>query len=156
MSQDNPIRIFVSHAFHDHDDYHRLFEYLESTTNFFYKNSAVPGSVSADSDQEALKEELREQIKPAEVVIILAGMYEDARDWIDFTLLAAKAFEKPVIVIEHFGSSEKIAPEITEFADEVVPWNERSMVDAIRRQARHEDTQRWDVVEFDMPDDSDA
>lgn len=152
MSQDNPIRVFASHAFQEHDDYHRLFEYLESTTNFFYANSAVPDKVPEEDTEEALKDELREQIEPAEVVIILAGLYEEFHEWIDFTMLVAKSSDKPVIAIEHFGSTQEIAPEIAEIADEVVAWNERSMVDAIRRQARHEETQRWDVVEFEMPE----
>jgi hypothetical protein len=29
-----------------------------------------------------------------------------------------------------------------------VGWNERHIVDAIRRQARHEETTRWDVIDF--------
>ena len=32
----------------------------------------------------------------------------------------------------------------------VLPWNERSLADAVRRQARHEETTRWDVVEFKL------
>jgi hypothetical protein len=32
----------------------------------------------------------------------------------------------------------------------VVEWNERALVDAIRHHARHEDTARWDVVEFKL------
>ncbi len=152
MSQDNPIRIFVSHAFQEHEDYHRLFEYLESTTNFFYTNSAAPGKVPAEGTKVALEDELRQQIEPAEVVIVLAGLYDKFKDWIDFTLLAAKELEKPIIAIEYFGAAQEIAPEIAEHVAEVTPWNERSMVDAIRRQARHEDTQRWESVEFDMPE----
>lgn len=152
MSQDNPIRVFASHAFQEHDDYFRLFEYLESTTNFFYSNSAIPNKVPEEATEEALKGELRKQIEPAEVVIILAGLYDEFHEWIDFTLLVAKSFDKSVIAIEHFGSTEEIAPEIAEIADEVVAWNERSMVDAIRRQARHEETQRWDVIEFELPE----
>ena len=35
-------------------------------------------------------------------------------------------------------------------ADEVVDWDERALVDAIKRQARHEDTTRWDTIEFKM------
>ncbi len=38
MSQQNPIRLFVSHSFKPDDDYLRVFEYLESAVNFFYKN----------------------------------------------------------------------------------------------------------------------
>ena len=152
MSQDDPIRVFASHAFQEHDDYHRLFEYLESTINFFYTNSAEPGKAPEEGTPDALKAELRVQIEPAEVVIILAGLYDEFRDWMDFTLSVAKDLEKPILAIEFFGSQQEIAPEITELADEVAPWNERSIVDAIRRQARHEETQRWDVVEFDMPE----
>ena len=34
-------------------------------------------------------------------------------------------------------------------ADEIVGWDSRSIVDAIRRQARHEDTARFDTIEFE-------
>ncbi len=34
--------------------------------------------------------------------------------------------------------------------DEIVEWNERSIADAIRRQARHEDTTRWDTIDFKL------
>ena len=33
-------------------------------------------------------------------------------------------------------------------ANEHIEWNAREIVDAIKRQARLEDTQRWDVVDF--------
>jgi len=152
VSQDDPIRIFACHAFQDQDDYHRFFEYLESATNFFYSNTAVPGKVPEVDTTEAFRDEIREQIKPAEIVVILAGMYDEAREWVEFTLLAAQAFEKPIIAMEHFGSTQEVAQEVASVANEVVPWNDRLMVDALRRQARHEETQRWDVVEFDMPE----
>ena len=31
-----------------------------------------------------------------------------------------------------------------------IDWSERELVDAIRRQARHEDTARWDTIEFKL------
>ena len=42
MSEKNPIRIYVTHAFASHPDYHRVFEYLEALPNFFYRNCSVP------------------------------------------------------------------------------------------------------------------
>ena len=42
MSQANPIRLFVTHIWEDSDDYLRVFEYLESARNFFYRNTARP------------------------------------------------------------------------------------------------------------------
>jgi len=34
--------------------------------------------------------------------------------------------------------------------DETVSWDERALVDAVKRQARHEDTTRWDTIEFKL------
>ena len=34
--------------------------------------------------------------------------------------------------------------------NEVIDWDERALVDAIRRQARHEETTRWDTIEFKL------
>ena len=38
VSQNNPIRVFVSHLYAPDDEYLRVFEYLESAPNFFYTN----------------------------------------------------------------------------------------------------------------------
>lgn len=148
-SQQNPIRLFVAHAFEPNNDYSRVFDYLESSRNFYYRNAgaleAPPGA-----DKETLKQELRKQINLAEVVVIPAGLYRDQREWMDFEVNCAKAFEKPVVVIEVFGVKEKLPVQLEALADEIVPWNERDIVDAIRRQARHEDTTRWDVIDFKL------
>ena len=42
MSQANPLRLFVTHAWETSDDYLRVFEYLESARNFFYRNYSTP------------------------------------------------------------------------------------------------------------------
>ena len=44
----------------------------------------------------------------------------------------------------------KVPAELTKRAAEVVGWNERLIIDAVRRQARHEDTVRWDTIEFKL------
>ena len=62
----------------------------------------------------------------------------------------AKAFDKPIIVLEPFGGTDTIAPAVQELADEVVPWDQRQLVDAIKRQARHEETTRFDMIEFKL------
>jgi len=45
---------------------------------------------------------------------------------------------------------EKLPVQLEALSDEIVEWNERSIADAIRRQARHEDTARWDVIDFKL------
>ena len=59
MLQKNPIRVFVTHNWHDTDDYLRLFEYLESANNFFYKNTSTPDKPPAKADTETVREDLR-------------------------------------------------------------------------------------------------
>ena len=149
ISQQNPVRVFVSHAFEPSDDYHRVFEYLESSKNFFYRSLSDPDQ-RGTGEREKLREELRRQIALAEVVIVPSGQYGMHRDWIDFTLNCAKGMDKPVIVLEAFGVKEKVPVQLEALSDEIVEWNERSIADAIRRQARHEDTTRWDTIDFKL------
>lgn len=148
ISQHNPVRVFVSHAFEPSDDYYRVFEYLESSHNFYYRNCSDPDCKPAGRD--AMKDELRRQIGLAEVVVVPSGQYASQREWIDFQLNCAKGLDKPVIVLEPFGVKAKIPVQLEALGDEIIEWNERSIADAIRRQARHEETTRWDVIDFKL------
>jgi hypothetical protein len=149
MSQANPVRLFVTHVWETSDDYLRVFEYLESSRNFFYRNSSTPDRPPT-GDKEALREDLRKQIAPAEVLIGLTSLYEGHQDLLTFQLLYAQACQKPVILMKPFGSQKPVPKPLAELADDVLDWDERALVDAIRRQARHEDTTRWDVIEFKL------
>lgn len=149
VSQKNPIRLFVCHVWKEDDDYHRIFEYLESVDNFFYRNTSTPEN-RPQGDKEAMRNDLRRQIGDAEAVVLPSQLYRKHTDWVEFQLHCAKAFDKPVIVLEPFGTHETIAPAVLELGDEVVPWDKRQLVDAIKRQARHEETTRFDTIEFKL------
>jgi len=148
MSEKNPIRIFVTHSFASHADYHRVFEYLEAVPNFFYRNVSVPDELPQATGKEALKEEYRVQLKTAEVVIALSSLYLENEYWTAYQIDAAQAANLPLVVMEPFGVNVKVPAELVKRAAEVIGWNERLIVDAVRRQARHEDTQRWETIEF--------
>jgi hypothetical protein len=150
MSQANPVRLFVTHAWEHSDDYLRAFEYLESARNFFYRNFSTPDKRPASSDREALREDLRKQIAPVEAVIALASLNDTQPDLFMFQLLYAQASNKAVVLLKHFGSLKPIPKALTDLANEVLDWDERALVDAIRRQARHEESTRWDVIEFKL------
>ncbi len=149
VNQGNPIRLFVCHVYRPDDDYHRVFEYLESASNFFYRNTSTPEK-RPQGDREALREDLRRQINEAEVVILTSSLYRRNIDWVEFQLHCAKAFDKAVVVLEPFGAQDTIPPAVQEVADEVVPWDQRQLVDAVKRQARHEETTRFDTIEFKL------
>jgi hypothetical protein len=149
VSQTNPIRLFVTHAWASSDDYLRVFEYLESAQNFYYRNCSTP-EARPGGDKEALREDLRRQIAPAEGVIALSSLYETDRDLMTFELLFAQASKKPVILMKPFGSGKPAPKAILDLATEVVDWDQRALVDAIRVHARHEKTGRWDTIEFKL------
>lgn len=149
MGKCGPIRIFVTHLFARHADYLRVFEYLESVENFAYLNLSDPDRVPAGG-KEGLKEELRQQMREAEVVIMPLSVYAENRDLVTFQLDAAGAFNKPVLAIKAFGDTLMLKRDLMDRLGDTVEWNERSIADAIRRLARHEDTQRWEVIEFKL------
>jgi len=149
MSQVNPIRLFVTHCWETSDDYLRVFEYLESAKNFFYRNYSTPDKRPA-GEKEALREDLRRQIAPTEAVIALSSLVDTQPDLLTFQLLYAQASHKPVVLMKPFGARKEVPKAIMDLADEVVEWDERALVDAVRRQARHEETTRWDTIEFKL------
>jgi hypothetical protein len=150
MSAQNPIRVYVTHAFASHPDYHRVFEYLEAVPNFFYRNCSVPDHLPQTGGKEALKEEYRTQLKTAEVVVVSSSLYMENEFWTTYQMDAAQASNLPLVVMEPFGVNAKVPPELLKRAAEVVSWNERLIVDAVRRQARHENTSRWETIEFKL------
>ncbi len=149
MSQSNPVRLFVTHVWEISDDYLRVFEYLESARNFFYRNSGTPDQLPS-GDKEAQREDLRRQIAPVEVVVGLSSLFDTHQDLLTFQLLFAQASHKPVILMKPFGSQKPVPKVLTDLANEIVEWDERGLVDALRRQARHEDTARFDMIEFKL------
>jgi hypothetical protein len=145
----NPIRLFVTHAWLENDDYARIFEYLEASGRFYYLNTSQP-QAKRPIDKESQREDLRRQIAPCEVVVVLPAVYSIEPDLVLFQMNFAKAADRPIIAMENFGSTVALAKAIKDLADEVCAWNERSLIDALRRQARHQETTRWDTIEFKL------
>lgn len=148
MSQENPIRVFVTHNWQDSDDYQRVFEYLESARNFFYRNTSTPDHPPTPANTETIREDLRRQINQAEVVVVVPGLYDTQPDLTIFQMNYAQSQNKPVVLMQNFGTSRELPKLLTDRATETVGWEERGMVDAIRRLARGENTARFETVEF--------
>lgn len=149
MAAGDPIRVFVTHAWHESDDYLRVFEFLESARNFRYLSCSGPdrrpgGGVEAERD------ELRRQIGAAEAVIALAAMLPQQAALLHFQMVFAQSAKRPVLLLPVFGSELRMPPEFKGLANETLQWDERALVDALRRHARHEVTGRWDMVEFKL------
>jgi hypothetical protein len=149
MSESNPIKIFVVHAFSEHPDYLRVFEYLESRPNFYYHNCSIPASRPAGSS-EALQEELRRQIKLAEIVVLPVTLFGINPVLVTFQVDVAKGLGKPVLAIKSFGETVAIKKSLLDKADDVVDWNDRTIAEAIKRLARNDRSGQWEVIEFKL------
>ncbi len=150
MSEKNPFRIFVSHAFAEDEDYSRVFEYFESRDRFFYLNCSNPDNVPANGGMDALKDELLIQLKKAEVMVLPVGMYRKHTTLINYQIAAAQANQIPILGIKEFGGELPDPPEVAKAADQIVEWNDRIIAEAVLLLARKEETVQWDVVEFSL------
>lgn len=148
MSESNPIRVFATHTFDESDDYLRVFEFLESLDRFYYINVSKPENIPLSGGLQAIKDELIAQIKQCEAVFVLPGLYEQKTDLVRFMMDVADANDKNMIAIRPFGGVAETPDEVLERTKELIDWNDREMADALRRQARGEDTSRWEVLDF--------
>ena len=148
MSESNPIRVFATHVFEESDDYLRVFEFLESVDRFYYLNVSKPENMPLSGGLQAIKDELIAQIKACEAMFVLASVYEQKEDLVKFMMDVADANKKNMIAIRPFGGVAETPQEVSARAKEVIDWNDREMADALRRQARGEDTSRWEVLDF--------
>lgn len=148
MSENNPIRVFATHSFDESDDYLRVFEFLESVDRFYYLNVSKPENIPTTGGLQAIKDELIEQIKQSEAVFVLPGLFEQKEELVRFMMDVADANHKNMIAVRPFGGVTDVPDEVQKRAKEVIEWNNREMADALRRQARGEDTARWEALDF--------
>jgi hypothetical protein len=135
MPQLHRYRLFISHAWQYNDDYYRLIGMLDNAPNFIYANYSVPEHDPVDANNKTkLKEELRQQIRPVEIVIILGGMYVAYSDWIQFEIDFATSLSKSILGIRPWGA-QVMPTAVQDAADKIVGWNTSTIVAAIRELA---------------------
>jgi hypothetical protein len=91
-------RIFISHAWKYDDEYYRLERMLLDVPNFSFSNYSVPRHDPLDT--KSIGSKLLDQLRPVQVVIVLAGMYAAHRDWIRYEIEQADRMSKPIIGVK--------------------------------------------------------
>ncbi len=127
---------FISHAWNNHDEYLRLETMLRSAPRFNFRNSSVPRTncIAPPLTAAKLQAALDEQIRIANVVLILSGMYAAHSEWVNTEIAIAASYQKPIIGIIPWG--QKMIPKVVQdSAKEMVHWQTESIVDAIRKHA---------------------
>lgn len=125
-------RLFVSHAWRYSEGYVRMLNFINSASNFLWTNYSVPESKAFTGlSNSALEEQLRNQIRPTQCVVVLAGMYVAHSSWIQFEIDFAKSLNKPILGVVPWGA-ERTPQAVVAAADKMVHWNSTSIVSGIR------------------------
>lgn len=123
--------VFICHDWEYSDEYYRVCELLGAAPNFRWQNFSVPEHDPLDTN-DMLQKNLRDQIRPADVMLVLAGMYTARSDWMDWEMAFARRIGKSIIGVRPWGNVQLPAV-VQRSADEIVGWKTSSIVDAIRR-----------------------
>lgn len=129
-------RIFISHAWKYGDDYSRLVNLLDNALFFSYYNYSAPkekplfpsGTPYTNRD---IASKITDKMKPAQVILVLSGMYLNYHDWMNYEVDEAVRMCKPIIAVRPYGQ-QNIPQYITDRATRSVSWNTNSIVTAIR------------------------
>lgn len=129
--------LFISHSWTYSNEYERLVNLLAQAKHFSYKDYSVPqdSPIHRNGTNRQLRDAIAEQIRQAQVVLVLAGVYSAYSRWINIEIEIAKeefSWEKPIIAIEGRGS-ERTSQHVKDNANMIVKWNTNSIVNAIRR-----------------------
>ena len=74
--------------------------------------------------------------------------YEQRPEITQFIMDVAEVNQKGMVAIRPFGGVAETPVEMVERCQEHIEWNNREIADALLRQARGEDTARWEVLDF--------
>jgi len=109
---------------------------LEGHPYFHWRDYSVPKDDPIHNAPTAakLEEAIREQMRHASCVLIMAGKYSTYSKWINREIAIAKELGKPILAITPWGA-EQISTVVADAADEIVKWQSSSIVDAVRNNA---------------------
>ena len=125
--------IFISHAWQYNQHYWTLVNWFDEEPNFSWKNCSVPShDALPDKSSRGLSAGMTRQISPAQVVILLGGMYAAHSDWIDYEINEAKRMNKTIIGVRPWAQQQ--VPVNVQAASSIplVGWNRASIIQAVR------------------------
>ena len=129
--------IFVSHAWRYHDAWSKMDELLDEQNDFPWRNFSMPWHDPAitphtEKGSTYIHHCLENQIRPVDVVIMLADVYaiKSNRKWLEFEMNVARKCNKPMIGILPFDGKEFHG--FDTFLDRVVPWDNETIQHKIK------------------------
>lgn len=137
MASRRSYNLFISHSWIYGSAYDGLYRLLRNKSYFKFKDYSVPRDdpIHTAGTAEQLRNAIRNQMAPCSAILVVAGIYSTYSKWINTEIdLANRGFQKPKPIIAVIPWHQKrISSIVREAADEVVHWNSKSIVTAIRR-----------------------
>jgi hypothetical protein len=129
-------KVFICHAWDRDEEYWRISNMLDAP-NFEWENLSIPehDRLQATTTDDLAKG-LRDQMRPANVVIVSAGMWVAHRDWLDFEIKFARRIGIPIIAVPPWGHER--LPVVLDRAASAFASRQDSLIAAIREVARFE------------------
>jgi len=125
--------VFICHDWEYSDECYRACEFLDASPSFSWTNRSVPEHDPLDTN-EMLQKNLRDQIRPADVMLVLAGMYSARSGWMDWEMNFGRRIGQPIIGVRPWGNVQ-LPVVVQRNANGIVGWNRASIVSAIRHHA---------------------
>ena len=127
--------LFISHSWTYHNEYEQLVNLLNKqiSYSFNYRNYSVPKNdpIHYASNDNALRNAIENQIRPASCIIILTGVYATYSKWINIEIEIAKRLGKRIIAVNPWDS-DRTSQVVKNNADYNVGWRGSSIVNAIK------------------------
>jgi hypothetical protein len=124
--------MFISHAWRYSEGYNRAVRFLNEANNFIWTNYSVPESKAFTGlTSVQLGEQIKAQIRPAQCVVILAGMYVNHSGWIQYEIDFAVSLGKPILGIIPWRA-ERTPLAVQNSATKMVRWNSADITNGIR------------------------
>ena len=128
-------RLLISHSWKYSTQYDTIVNWLNLASNFKWSNHSVSADDTFSTKTKiALKEQLTQQMRGCNAIIVVSGMYVGYSEWIDYEINEAIRMNKPIIAIKPWGN-ERIPLKIRNNATLIVGWNSMSLISAIRNYA---------------------
>lgn len=127
--------IFVSHSWDYVADLMSLRKMLNNRGYFNVEFVETPPHDPINStNSHYIKTKIKENIRKADVVIGLAGIYATYSEWMTWELDTAIALDRPILGVVPWGQ-QNVSSVVRNRANMVVRWNTESIVAAIRQLA---------------------
>lgn len=120
--QDNKIyNLIISKGTDKNNEYNQFLEKIYSKTDFLWKESISSSYSTANEDF----------FKKVDLIIILAGLYEDNKEKIDELVEASLKNNKPILLVRPYGV-EEVPENLEEVAKAIVGWNANCIIGDIK------------------------